>query len=219
MSIKKTVNQGFKAADKTLKFIQTSFNTDIDFSDIIADLEYQATIIKDIQAERLINKVSDTEIIQRNNLLSEFENITNQFDLEGGNTTILKLTDELIYSLRRSERWLEEYNNWFNNNRTANIKDQLLAIGKAILGRAIELCPIKTGALRKSGTIIQTGDSVIVGFYCSYSIWVHECMDNYHQVGQAKFLETAVQEILPNTYTWVDFLDKGTVAVKITATY
>lgn len=219
MSVKKVVNKGFKEADKTLKFIQSSFNTDIDFSDIIAGLEYQATIIKDIQAERLVNKVSDTEIIQKNNLLSEFENITNQFDLEGGNTTVLKLTDELIYSLKRSERWLEEYNNWFNNNRTANIKDQLLAIGKAILGRAIELCPIKTGALRKSGTIIQNGDSVIIGFYAPYAIYVHEDMNNYHPVGKAKFLEDAVQEILPNTYTWVDFLDEGTVAVKITATY
>lgn len=216
MSIKKTVNKGLGFADKTLRFIQQNFNVTDNFADIIALLQYQATVIKDIQAQKLVDKKEDTKIIQGNNLMAEFENITSQFDLNGKSATILRQTDKLIYDLNNAKGWLVEYENWVNRNKSASLNNQLLAIGKAILGRAIELCPIDTGYLRKSGTIIQSNNSVIIGFYAPYAIYVHESLEAYHKVGQAKFLENAVQQILPNSYTWVDMLDKGTVAVKIT---
>ena len=38
------------------------------------------------------------------------------------------------------------------------------------------------------------GMKVIVGFGASYSIFVHEMVDNQHRVGQAKFLEAAARE-------------------------
>ena len=40
-------------------------------------------------------------------------------------------------------------------------------------------------------------EAVIVGFSQRYAIWVHENLENYHKVGQAKFLEEASREFGP----------------------
>lgn len=215
MSIRKTVNSGFKLADTGLRFIQSNFNTSNDYKSVIAVLEYYSANYKDDEAKRLIDRKEDIEIMQGNNLAAEFENITEQIQLIGSNTVVLRLADELIFKLGKTNDWVLNYNIWLFEQKQINIKNQLLELGKAILGLASERCPIKTGRLRSSGRVIQNGNYVIVGFFCPYAVYVHECFGYRHLVGQSKFLETAVQDILPNAYTWVDVFDKGSIAVKI----
>lgn len=50
-------------------------------------------------------------------------------------------------------------------------------------------------ALRAKASKVQTGNvSVIVGFTASYALYVHENLQAYHPVGQAKFLEQPLRE-------------------------
>jgi hypothetical protein len=84
----------------------------------------------------------------------------------------------------------------------------LLEILEPVLEQATIYTPVKTGALRASGylEVMQTSGSVIsaeIGFgrggEPSYTVFVHEDMTKYHvPPTQAKFLQTAVDDILPN---------------------
>ena len=71
------------------------------------------------------------------------------------------------------------------------------AAGERILTRAQQLVPVDTGHLRDSGYVRESNDSVEVGFDADYALHVHERTDIFHQNGQAKFLETAVNELAP----------------------
>lgn len=76
---------------------------------------------------------------------------------------------------------------------------------KKILAPAIEYCPIDTGALRESGKVGQperVGYEVHVpvtfgGDSVDYAAVVHEDLEVHHPVGQAKFLERAMNEEEP----------------------
>lgn len=99
---------------------------------------------------------------------------------------------------------------------------ELLALGKTILGRAVELCPMKTGTLRKSGILLDFGTYVIISFTAPYATYVHENMEIAHPIhdgrdcgGRAKFLEIAVQEVFPDRQVWVEHLGTNDVSVKI----
>jgi hypothetical protein len=85
----------------------------------------------------------------------------------------------------------------------------LLETLEPILEQAMIYCPVKTGALRDSGyiTVDQEGlggvISAEIGFakggIPDYAIYVHEDMTKHHEPPtQAKFLQTAVDEVLPN---------------------
>jgi hypothetical protein len=85
----------------------------------------------------------------------------------------------------------------------------LLETMEPVLLQAQIYCPEKTGALKNSGYLEVeqqgTGGSITaeVGFarggIPSYAIYVHEDMTKYHvPPTQAKFLQTAIDEILPN---------------------
>lgn len=84
----------------------------------------------------------------------------------------------------------------------------LLEILEPVLEQAQIYTPVKTGALRNSGylEVVQTSGSVIsaeIGFgrggEPSYTVFVHEDMTKFHQPPtQAKFLQHAVDEVLPN---------------------
>lgn len=65
------------------------------------------------------------------------------------------------------------------------------------LTKAIGYTPVDTGALRNSGFVKIEGTDIIIGFggpAAPYATYVHEILTNQHPVGQAKFLERAVQE-------------------------
>lgn len=54
-------------------------------------------------------------------------------------------------------------------------------------------CPVDTGFLRRSAyfrvTKLAKGPRLDVGYTADYAFWVHERLDVFHPVGNAKFLE------------------------------
>lgn len=66
-----------------------------------------------------------------------------------------------------------------------------------IMTKAKQLTPVDTGALRSSGLVTAKGKGAELSFggaASSYAIYVHENLRAAHPVGQAKFLETALNE-------------------------
>ena len=85
--------------------------------------------------------------------------------------------------------------------------DVLLEILEPVLEQAQIYAPVKTGAFRNSGylEVMQKGNvfEAEIGFgrggEPTYTVFVHEDMTKYHvPPTQAKFLQTAVDDILPN---------------------
>lgn len=61
--------------------------------------------------------------------------------------------------------------------------------------------PVDTGALRASGHVEQQGLRVTLAFggpAASYAEKVHEDVEAFHRVGQAKFLESTLKESAPH---------------------
>lgn len=116
-----------------------------------------------------------------------------------------KLLNQAKKDFERQKRELKKLKQYINNNRQWMLSiEQLEQIGRAILGRSTELCPIETGFLRSSGTIYVYQNSIKIIYECPYATYVHENLTNHHPFGQAKFLETAAQEILQNRDVWVE---------------
>jgi hypothetical protein len=77
---------------------------------------------------------------------------------------------------------------------------------KIELKEAIRRTPRDTGALRRSGRVteVKKGDrtcsvSIIFGGPTApYAVYVHEDLEAYHPVGQAKFLESVLLESRPH---------------------
>jgi len=71
----------------------------------------------------------------------------------------------------------------------------LLAAGLFVEGEAKGLAPVDTGALKNSGFTRKSGAlAVEVGFSAAYAIFVHENLEAHHHVGQAKFLQTPIDQ-------------------------
>jgi ribosome modulation factor len=74
--------------------------------------------------------------------------------------------------------------------------------GEIIAGNAKDICPVDTGTLRDTTTVLLPkieGDSVLQeigsgGPAAPYAIYVHENMNAHHPVGQAKYLEQPFRE-------------------------
>ena len=65
------------------------------------------------------------------------------------------------------------------------------------LTKAIRYTPLDKGPLRASGKTQIVGNYVEISFggaAAPYAVYVHEILTNAHPIGQAKFLERAVQE-------------------------
>lgn len=95
------------------------------------------------------------------------------------------------------------------NNLAANISHEggaaLRMEGEIEMTEAKRRTPVKTGALRGSGTVTgpQFRGKVIQvrlkfgNFAVSYAARVHEDTEVFHRVGQAKFLESVILESAP----------------------
>lgn len=73
----------------------------------------------------------------------------------------------------------------------------LLAGGLIIQRRSQELVPVRYGFLKSSAYTRKTPEDpnvVEVGYAASYALYVHENLEAHHTVGQAKYLEVAVEE-------------------------
>lgn len=85
------------------------------------------------------------------------------------------------------------------NTMVSNVKKPKHVYRQAqkTLTKATKRTPIQTGALRRSGRVEVVGDAVEISFggaEAPYAGYVHEILHYVHPVGQAKYLESAVQE-------------------------
>jgi len=74
-----------------------------------------------------------------------------------------------------------------------NKRKALDAVGLEISGRAKEITPVEFGRLKSSITWEPRDTSVDIGTNVEYAVYVHENLDAYHRVGEAKFLTKAIQ--------------------------
>ena len=76
--------------------------------------------------------------------------------------------------------------------------------GRLIKARAQDRTPVLTGTLKSSAysqmesTKISNDQSVIIGFRTPYAVYVHENLENFHKVGEAKYLERPLIENTEN---------------------
>ncbi|UFU03438.1 HK97 gp10 family phage protein [Ruania suaedae] len=73
-------------------------------------------------------------------------------------------------------------------------RDALQDEAKKILKRAKELAPKDDGVLRRSGRVLVNDVNVTVRFRAPHAWIQHENLDYKHDVGEAKYLERAVDE-------------------------
>lgn len=219
-----------KPIDEYLKFIQQSFNTNgSSFKDISVSLK-QLAKSGYVEASTLSDRLDLLPILKDINNYKKFDllayKISESDILNGRVYNVYKVADDVIHDIKSSKQWIEDYKRFSQLLRNAglnNSHEQLLVLAKTILGRAVELCPIKTGFLRSSGIIIDMGNKINIAFTAPYSMYVHENMSISHPMhgdrncyGRAKFLEIAVQEILPNKTVEVNLKGTGAVSIDIT---
>ena len=103
---------------------------------------------------------------------------------------------------------LSDYkNNQANSSKSGNdIKKTLLllnrfkeiSIANLICALAKKYSPVDTGYMKANIEVIVQEDIIAVVSFAEYSLYVHEAIDNHHNVGRAKFLEDAAIDI----YNW-----------------
>lgn len=150
--------------------------------------------------------------------------------------TTLGVADKIVDDIVNTRDWLNKYNKLqkvINNKLSSNRVDQsliyellredLLNLGRSVLGRAIELTPKDTGNLRRSAVLIDLGNAIEIAYTADYATYVHENMEIHHPNhlnnpdcgGQAKFLEVALQEFFPDRRVWVEVHGYSGVSVRI----
>ena len=228
-NIGKIAKNTTRPLDEYLKFVQQSFNTnDVSFNDIIKQLEYIAKTdsVNYAEAVDLKNRLDLMPILKDINKYKKFDKL-GDFDFsDRGLRQVYKVSDDIIKDINTARNWIRDYERFsslLNKVGIQGLHTELLALGKAILGRAVELCPMKTGTLRKSGILLDFGTYIVISFTAPYATYVHENMEISHPNhisnpdcgGRAKFLEIAVQEVFPDRQVWVEHLGTNDVSVKI----
>ena len=228
-NIGKIAKNTTRPLDEYLKFVQQSFNTnDVSFNDIIKQLENIAKTdsVNYTEAIDLKNRLDLIPILKDINKYKKFDKL-GDFDFsDRGLRQVYKVSDDIIKDINTARNWIRDYKRFSGLLSKVGIQGlhtELLALGKTILGRAVELCPMKTGTLRKSGILLDFGTYIIISFTAPYATYVHENMEIAHPIhssnpdcgGRAKFLEIAVQEVFPDRQVWVEHLGTNDVSVKI----
>ena len=228
-NIGKIVKNTTRPLDDYLKFVQQTFNTnDVSFNDIIKQLENIAKTdsVNYTEAVDLKNRLDLIPILKDINKYKKFDKL-GDFDFsDRGLRQVYKVSDDIIKDINTARNWIRDYQRFSSLLSKVGIQGlhtELLVLGKTILGRAVELCPMKTGTLRKSGILLDFGTYIIISFTAPYATYVHENMEIAHPNhssnpdcgGRAKFLEIAVQEVFPDRQVWVEHLGTNDVSVKI----
>jgi len=154
-------------------------------------------------------------------LFKRFDKLSGELDFDEDNVAgVYRVTRDLIADIDNTREWLKKYNNYLKrhkNEDTPEIKhEKLINLGKAILARAVELCPTVNGNLRRSGTLIDSGSYIVILFTAPYATYVHENMNSRHPIGRAKFLELALQEFMPDRKVWIEMHGQNAVYARIT---
>ena len=227
-NIGKIAKNTTRPLDEYLKFIQQNFNTnDVSFNDIIKQLENIAKTdsVNYTEAIDLKNRLDLIPILKDINKYKKFDKL-GDFDFsDRGLRQVYKVSDDIIKDINTARNWIRDYQRFsslLSKVGMQGLHTELLALGKTILGRAVELCPMKTGTLRKSGILLDFGTYIVISFTAPYATYVHENMEITHPIhggrdcgGRAKFLEIAVQEVFPDRQVWVEHLGTNDVSVKI----
>lgn len=228
-NIGKIAKNTTRPLDEYLKFVQQTFNTnDVSFNNIIKQLENIAKTdsVNYTEAIDLKNRLDLIPILKDIDKYKKFDKL-GDFDFsDRGLRQVYKVSDDIIKDINTARNWIRDYQRFSSLLSKVGIQGlhtELLALGKAILGRAVELCPMKTGTLRKSGILLDFGTYIVISFTAPYATYVHENMEIAHPNhssnpdcgGRAKFLEIAVQEVFPDRQVWVEHLGTNDVSVKI----
>lgn len=75
-----------------------------------------------------------------------------------------------------------------------NTQRGLLKAAHRVVARSKELTPVDTGSLRSNQFASPTEKGAKIEVKQNYAIYVHEDLAAHHPTGQAKFLETALNE-------------------------
>lgn len=222
-SINKQITQ---PVDEYLKFVQQSFNTDdFNFAHVVQELDSISKQFAPIMEQRNKEYIERAKRLRREAdkviILKDFYKY-DKFDKLGslgldslGLLNAYTVSKDIIKDIQVARDWLESYKKFRELNlkyNTESTHDELITLGKSILGRAIELTPMKTGYLRESGTLYDLGSYIIIAFTAPYATYVHENLSISHPIhasnpncgGRAKFLEIALQEFLPDRSVWVE---------------
>lgn len=207
----------FGKISKDLSKIVVGFNNDT--KDLQLDIATKNNV-QNIKSKlnKLSNTKSEIKVLDEKILTKRFEEITDKLDLRATSINkAIRATKELVYDLESAREWNKELQKVLKNMQQLQLGSMaaLIEIGKAILGKAVELCPIDTGLLRSSGSLLVFDDYIEIVFSAPYATYVHENLNNYHSIGQAKFLELALQEFMPNKDVWVEFEGTDMVYAKL----
>lgn len=235
--MKNISKQVTRPVDEYLKFVQQSFNTsDFKFTQALRELEAfnkNSAKSKEVNraleiAEDLIRTADWVDIIKDDQKYKKFDKLgTFGFD-KAGLLETYKLSEDIIIDVKTARDWLDSYKK-FKKMLSVSTADyetthnELVLLGKSILGRAVEMTPIKTGFLRESGSLFDFGNYIIIAFTAPYASYVHENLsiahpihaDNHNCYGRAKFLEIALQEFFPDRSVWIETEGFSGVSVKI----
>lgn len=231
-----------KPVDEYLKFVQQSFNTDdFNFVHIVQELDNISKQFAPVidqrnqeyieQAKKLRKEADKVTILKDFNKYNKFDKLGNNIRLdEKGLLEAYRVSEDIIKDIQVARDWLNSYKRFKELNKVYSVvnnveatHNELITLGKSILGRAIELTPMKTGFLRESGRLYDFGKYIIIAFTAPYATYVHENLSISHPIhasnpncgGRAKFLEIALQEFLPDRNVWVETEGYGGVYAKI----
>lgn len=236
------IKNATKPVDEYLKFVQQSFNTaDVSFVEILKQLDaftkfanspketirkQDSTLLVLSQAQRLKHELSKITILTDFNKYKKFEKLGNLGLDNKGLKETYTAADEIIQDIQVARQWIDSYklySTYLNQSGVHGLHEELILLGKSILGRAIELTPKKTGFLRKSGALYDFGSYIIIAFTAPYATYVHENLEIAHPQhasnpncgGRAKFLEIALQEFFPDRHVWTEIHGFSGVMAKI----
>lgn len=215
-----------RGTDTVFDVIQKSFNIeDNGYASMITELERLADVLKETQDKNNANRIRIIEdllatkdrakLIDDKKMFNRIVDISKNINLEQGKLKqVIRMADDLIFDIENTRDWLSKYETAINKYYFTS-QERLELLGKAILGRAIELCPIDTGLLRTSGTLVIGNGFIVIVFTAPYASYVHENMEVYHPVGRAKFLEIALSEFISDKTTWVEIHGENMVYARI----
>lgn len=232
-----TIGKGYNTeqiAKLPLEIIENTFNVKsgtLDIKNARKILKYwnrQANIQYNNEKLERMHIIGNSLYVEadKNPILFDYDSYEKIFDKIGNFgfdniKEVYTVCNKVIFDIHNARNWLKMYEDWLKElenlekSDKIDMHEQLVKLGLAILGRAIELTPIKTGLLRKSAVLIDNGESVTIAYSAPYASYVHENMNNEHNIGHAKFLEMAVQEFFPNKTIWVDSTGFNGVQVEI----
>ena len=215
--------------DDYLKFVQQSFNTgDINFMSILKQLDAFAKSKQTYsnEAANLRDRLDTITILKDFSKYKKFDKLGNFNLSSSGLIEVYKVSNDIIRDIDVARDWLASYKRFNILTSTLSLDglhSELIKLGQSILGRAIELTPMKTGTLRKSGVLLDFGTYIIIAFTAPYATYVHENMEIAHPNhtsnpncgGRAKFLEIALQEFFPDRQVWTEIHGYNGVMCKI----